>query len=526
MADKQDYSLPISPHLDHRCPIPAHLEFDQNKNLDWLWQRHGVKLANGEHSWSRFRRVDRLKLIDAHIDDFVVLRRLIKMDLAVAFFPCDDVEEKLERDLHWDKPLNVAQIREYYGERIALYFAFLDHYKGSLMAISIIGVVVQFWQVAERYIPGLTSAETGIPVDIASLMFSAVIAVWGTLFLEFWKRKEATLTTQWGMTDFEAREEPRPEFIGEMRESATIGTLARRRADETGEDLEAKEWADNWRKARGLHIRHDGDNTMVVDWYGKPKMWASNGTRKRRLMVTLTFVGGFLLLTLTATISIFIMRSAIRNSSAGMYTASVLGGITNAFLIMSLQSLYDKLTVVMTDWENWETQTEWQDSRAVKTFVFNFVNSFASFIYIAFWRKENDQGCMGACEHSTFASPIAYSRCPKVVAVLEEYSDGVMWPSNITFTEEYREYKGDCVLEMWIQLALIFMSKLIVGNILEVGLPVLKAKLNNDRVAKQRHEDLKAVESTKQEQEEEDQEEVSLCARKIFFSDFVLVKNI
>jgi hypothetical protein len=493
MADKQDYSLSISPHFDHRCPIPAHLEYDQDDELDWIWKRHGVKLDNGDYAWSRFRRVDRLKLIDAHMDDFVVLRRLIRLDLCAGYFPVDDTEEKKLRELDWDKPLNVMHIREYYGEKVALYFAFLDHYKGSLFIISVIGVVVQFWQVAERYIPYLTAAETGIPQDVGSLLFSAVIAVWGTLFLEFWKRKEATLTTNWGMTDFESKEEPRPEFVGVVRESVTIGTLARRRADETGEELEAKAWADAWRQARGYGVQKS-EQELIVDWYGKPRMWASSGTRRRRLLVTLSFTGGFLLVTIASTISIFIMRAALRYSSGGVYMAGIVGGGTNAIIIMGLQSVYDRLTVYMTDWENWETETEWGDSRAVKTFVFNFVNSFASFFYIAFYRKENDGGCIGACEHSTFGAAVNTNRCPKTVAILANYStDGMWWPSNITFTNEYREYKGDCVMEMWMQLSLIFMSRLIIGNLLELGLPVIRAHFTNKKIAQQRQDDLDII---------------------------------
>ena len=503
MADKQDYSMAMGPHLDHRCPIPAHLEYDQDPELDWLWHRHGVKLENGDLAWSRFRRVDRLKLIDAHIDDFLVLRRFMKIDLVAAYFPCDDAEEKELRELDWEKPLNVPHIREYYGERVALYFAFLEHYKGSLFFIAFVGLIVQFWQVAERYIPGLTSKETGIPEDLGSLIFSAVIAVWGTLFLEHWKRKEATLNTQWGMSDFEAKEEARPEFIGELRESVTIGTLARRRADETEQDLEAKAWADTWRKARGMHTRDDNDQSMIVDWIGKPKMWASEGTRQRRLYISVMFTSGFLLVTITSTISIFIMRAALRYSGGGVYTAGVVGGGTNAILIMGLQALYNRLTVYMTDWENWETATEWEDSRAIKSFVFNFVNSFGSFFYIAFYRKENDGGCIGACEHSTFGSLIDLDRCPKVAGVLGNYStDGIRWPSNMTFTSEYKEYLGDCVMEMWIQLAMIFMSRLIIGNILEIGFPVMRAYLWNEKIAQDRQDDLKFVENRLKEKQQ------------------------
>ena len=178
MADKQDYSLPMAPHLDHKCPIPAHLEYDQDEELDWLWARHGVKLADGTKAWSRFRRVDRLKLIDAHIDDFLVIRRLERLGIVQSYFPCDDLEEKSAREIHHNNALNVENIREYYGERVALYFTFLRHYQKSLYGIAAVGVVVQIWQVLERFVPALSPEVTGVPMDLGSLLYSAIIAVW------------------------------------------------------------------------------------------------------------------------------------------------------------------------------------------------------------------------------------------------------------------------------------------------------------------------------------------------------------
>ena len=66
-----------------------------------------------------------------------------------------------------------------------------------------------------------------------------------------------------GHERLEEREEPRPEFIGQMKESATIGTLARRGRGETAEDVEAKEMADSWRRARNLPIRMQKFSTLL-----------------------------------------------------------------------------------------------------------------------------------------------------------------------------------------------------------------------------------------------------------------------
>ena len=127
----------------------------------------------------------------------------------------------------------------------------------------------------------------------------------------------------------------------------------------------------------------------------------------------------------------------------------------------------------------------------MKTFVFNSVNSFGSFVYIAYIRKEYDSGCMGACEHVTFGSAIQTDKCPKASALLD--ANGGVWPSNVTFTADYREYKGDCVMELWIQLALIFMSRLVIGNLLEIGIPLCRSMKRKAELDRERQELIEAT---------------------------------
>ena len=47
----------------------------------------------------------------------------------------------------------------------------------------------------------------------------------------------------------------------------------------------------------------------------------------------------------------------------------------------------------LTDKENHRTQSEFESSLIVKTFIFQFVNSYNSIIYIAFF-KSNIEGCL------------------------------------------------------------------------------------------------------------------------------------
>jgi anoctamin-5 len=69
-------------------------------------------------------------------------------------------------------------------------------------------------------------------------------------------------------------------------------------------------------------------------------------------------------------------------------TASVLNGIS----ILVLKQLYNKMAVKLTDWENHQTQSAYEDSLVVKLFAFHFADSFASLFYIAFLRNTRFKG--------------------------------------------------------------------------------------------------------------------------------------
>ena len=44
--------------------------------------------------------------------------------------------------------------------------------------------------------------------------YAVIICIWGTVFLELWKRKNAVLAYEWDVHDFEDIEPDRPEYFG------------------------------------------------------------------------------------------------------------------------------------------------------------------------------------------------------------------------------------------------------------------------------------------------------------------------
>ena len=62
--------------------------------------------------------------------------------------------------------------------------------------------------------------DEGNPVVlILNIVYSVFMTVWATVYLEYWRRREAELAVMWGQTTFEKTEVPRAQFKGTSRRS-------------------------------------------------------------------------------------------------------------------------------------------------------------------------------------------------------------------------------------------------------------------------------------------------------------------
>lgn len=101
------------------------------------------------------------------------------------------------------------EIREYFGEEISIYFAFLGHYTLALVPPAVIGILQL-----------ISSVDT-----IHEYAFFAIFnLIWVTLFLESWRRNCCELAYNWGTigTDSEVPE-PRSNYYGPMDIDAVTG---------------------------------------------------------------------------------------------------------------------------------------------------------------------------------------------------------------------------------------------------------------------------------------------------------------
>ncbi|VDN12920.1 unnamed protein product [Dibothriocephalus latus] len=153
----------------------------------------------------------------------------------------------------WTKFQPLDHIREYYGESIALYFAWLGCYTQWLLPAGIVGLACFLYGLftVRTFVPGREVCDKRNPIrmcpfcdealgcdywflhnlcfprqvsylfDHAGTVFFAVFMVtWAVLFLEAWKRKCAKLTHHWDVFDYEHEEETiRPQYARLCTES-------------------------------------------------------------------------------------------------------------------------------------------------------------------------------------------------------------------------------------------------------------------------------------------------------------------
>lgn len=120
----------------------------------------------------------------------------------------------------WEQPLD--DIKEYFGEKVALYFAFTGHYTTWLLPLAIAGLVVTADLVIEAGV--YNSVDRALVAGYMIPFFCIFVSFWSQLMIEFWKRQEATKAMEWGVSAFEDEEVERPEFdFDEVKKSLING---------------------------------------------------------------------------------------------------------------------------------------------------------------------------------------------------------------------------------------------------------------------------------------------------------------
>lgn len=269
----------------------------------------------------------------------------------------------------WNQP--VEELRMYLGEKAGLYFGFLCHYTAWLMGIAVVGLLVQL----NTYFADTVEAES-VP------FFAVFVCVWAVLMLEDWKNKEATYALKWGMSDFESTEQDRPEFQGVVQWSPV-----------------------------------DGER---VTFYPESK-------RNAQMNRSYSIIGCMILLVLACIGGVFAIKVAVDGNAT---LESFLPSLVQAVVIQILNAVYRGMATDMTNRENHQTDTQYEDNLVSKLYMFTFVNSYTALYFIAFIEGYTSLGCE----------------------------------------------KGSCMNYLAYSMVILFMTNLVVGNATEILIPIMNQR--------------------------------------------------
>jgi len=288
-------------------------------------------------------------------------------------------------------------IRRYFGEATALYFAWLGFYTSYLVPAALVGLICFIYGMMASYhdqsvhevcsvAANTTSSILMCPLcshgcqfyhlksqcfyskisrffdNAGTVLFALFMSIWTTIFLEFWKRKQASLSFDWHTLDFEDEDElSRPEFNIRMRENKRPNAVT-----------------------------------------GETEFFMTNRQKYTRLFLSVVVVIFFIVLLFLINFGIVVFRSVLITvlSDSEYHTVSknakiinsVTAAVLNLIAINVLNMLYTGVAEWITENENPRSESDYNDSYTTKMFWFNFVNTYISIFYVAFVKKSNSPG--------------------------------------------------------------------------------------------------------------------------------------
>lgn len=252
----------------------------------------------------------------------------------------EDLQKTWVQKVFGLQPLD--KISEYFGIKIAFYFAWLGHYTTALTVPAFVGL--SFWV--------FFSGRDEFVEDIGFVLFSVFNVIWATLYLESWKRRSAELSYEWGTIDNrdEMLSEPRPLYEGEER---------------------------------------------ISEVTGKPEPYYPPWKRNVfRYFVTAPVI---LFSLLTVFVSVFLilefqqwMDHLIKDKNY-FQCLRYIPKILLAIIIPIFDGFYHRVAVWLNDMENYRTEDTYEDHFVIKLLLFQFVNSFLALFYTAFYLQDMDK---------------------------------------------------------------------------------------------------------------------------------------
>ncbi|XP_065190944.1 anoctamin-8-like isoform X2 [Sycon ciliatum] len=251
------------------------------------------------------------------------------------------------RIMTFSQPISACgggSVRDYFGQKIAFYFSWLQFYTLSLIAPAVFGSLLYM----TLYSTDDKAQEMKYQCAVA-ITLSLFNVIWSSVFLEMWKRRSSEIAYSWGVLESKltCTDTINPYFKSTLGPCPVTGTM----------QLQPLSFVE----------------------------------RAKRQCVTIPI----LLVALSVSIGAMLVTYRIRdyietNYSRDSFVAAI-PQIMLSVVIVGLSTIYRKLASWLTMYENHRLKLEFDNSLVTKLIVFQFINSFMTLFYIAFWRQDLDE---------------------------------------------------------------------------------------------------------------------------------------
>jgi Calcium-activated chloride channel len=255
-------------------------------------------------------------------------------------------------------------IEEYFGEKVAFYFTWLEHTAKHLIYLSVAGLILLFFQMG--------SGKIDHPLRP---LFSILVMIWTFVVLINWRKRANYMAYRWGTMNFKEQETTRPQFVGETTKDEITGELI----------ITYPKWK-RWLKyciSFPLTLLFTMGTLILILWVHANRDWqlatyfsdSAHATDQPEIHgLTLSAIGRR-----GPVVNVELTRDNLR-SPTFWFIVVLLPSMLGLFLPL-LNFLLMRLSIVLNDFENYRTESEYRTYLIIKVFSFRFVCYFATLYY-------------------------------------------------------------------------------------------------------------------------------------------------
>jgi len=258
-------------------------------------------------------------------------------------------------------------IEEYFGEKVAFYFAWLQHCSCHLLVLTGVGVIVFALQLISQ------SWDHAIRP-----YFAVFIMLWSFMVLINWRKRSNYLAYRWGTIDYKEQETTRPQFKGKY----VVDPIT-------------QEWVvkyPKWKRLLKMLISFPltlaftfGSLLIILLFHANRDLQMANYLEQKSNPYAEPFQFTFRLSAIgqTAPITDVKITGELMMDTTFLMIVVGLPSILGLSLPL-LNFILMNVSYVLNDFENYRTHSEYRTNLIIKVFSFRFVCYFASLYYYAF----------------------------------------------------------------------------------------------------------------------------------------------